>query len=175
MADGLYTFGTLETVEVPSSGPGVANDATAKAPLGVMVKYEGNLYRYVYHYPGTAVATAAGAVAYWKSLDPAAGTFTVSSDQTDSIAGINAVAGLYGCVVTSQYYTWIQVGGVNSAALMVDGSMAAGAKCIGHTTDTKFGYVDAGTDNSDVVFGIVIGSIDITNYKAAVLLQNLAW
>lgn len=173
----LFTFGTLETVEIPGAGlPHATNDATAKAPLGVLLKYKGNLFRYVKHDPGTAVATAAGAPAYWRTLNPLTGVYTVSSDYTDSIAGINGVAGVYGGVVTALYYTWLQVGGVALQCKFKDGSVALGAKAMGYASaDVQFDYVTVATAATGNVYGIVVGNIDITNYKADVLLQNLAW
>ena len=173
MADGLYAFGSLETVEIPSSGPGAANDAVAKAPVGILYRHQGNTYRYVQHNPGTAVATAAGGVAYWRTLSPTAGTFVVSSDESDTIAGINGVAGVYGGVVTALYYTWIQVAGV-VAALVVN-STVAGDKMIGYATDLNFNRIAAGGNVTDQVFGIALSTKNTTTGTSLVLLQNLNW
>jgi hypothetical protein len=173
VVDGLHTFGSQEVVEIPSAGPQAANDSTKKAPLGILYRHKGNVFRYVYHAPGTAVATVAGGVAFWKSLDPVNGLFTVSSDETDTIAGINGVAGIYGCVVTATYYTWIQVGGVVTA-LTAAGTVASD-KCIGAVTDTIFGRIAAGGACTDVVFGIALSARNGTDGTNTVLLQNLDW
>ena len=185
--DVLNTFGTLETVERPKETAGgliKANDKTAKAPLGVLYRHKGNVYRYVQHNPGTAVAVKAGGVAYWKTLSPADGDWVVSSDQTDSIGGVNAVAGIYvdditvgaaasTAFVTAEYYTWIGVGGV--FRVQCAASVVAGDKLIGGTTDLQFERVAAGTQPTDVVFGIALATRDVTSTSVKALLQALDW
>ncbi len=176
MTDGLFTYGTLETVEVPGSGasPKTANDATAKAPLGVLYRHKGNVYRYVKFDNGTDnVAAAANKVAYWLALDPEAGTFTVTCDVSSAIgAGKNLVAGVLGAVVTDAYYTWIQVGGVTDAVLVA--SVVAGDKLI-YGADGAFARNAAGTDLPDVVFAVALETVDPTSLVGSVLLQNLIW
>lgn len=173
MADGLFTFGTLETVEIPSAGPGYANDAVAKAPLGVLYRHNGNVYRYVQFDNGAGnVASAAGAVAYWKTLAPASGSFVVTCDIESAIAaGVNMVAGVMGAVVTDQYYTWIQVGGVVTALTAAD--TAAGDACI-YGTDSTFGR-DAAGSVADLEFAIALTARNTTAGTNSVLLQNLIW
>lgn len=175
MSDALSVFGTLQTVEIPSGGPGLANDATPKAPLGVIVQYEGQKYRYVKFDNGVGnVASGAGKVAYWKSLDPSSGTFTVTCDVSDAIgSGVNMVAGVFGCTVTDGYYTFIQVTGVAEDAQCV-ASVVAGDKLI-YGGDGAFGRVAAGTAATDVVFAVALETVDPTSLKGNVLLQNLAW
>lgn len=169
--DGLFTFGNLETVEIPQAGPQAANDATAKCPIGVLLRYKGNLYRYVKFDNGAAVAAVVGGVAYWKTLTPTTGVFTVTSDETDSVAGINGVAGVLGCVVTDLYYTWIQVGGIVSAK--VAASTVAGDKMIGNATDLTFNRIAVGGAVTDVVFGVAHGALNTTTGLATVLLQDM--
>jgi hypothetical protein len=178
--DGLHTFGTQELVEIPNdlinSGGGITktNDAVQKAPLGILFRYKGNVYRYVQHDDGTAaVATAAGGVARWKTLDPANGKFIVTSDCTDEI-GLNLIAGIYGYVVTDQYYTWIQVGGVVSA--FVANSTVAGDVCIDGTTDLYFDRIAADASIIYKPFGVALESksATITN-QALVLLLGMIW
>jgi len=174
MADGLFTFGTLETVEIPYAGPGYANDATAKAPLGVLYRHEGNVYRYVQFDNGTdAVAAAVSKVAYWKTLAPASGSFVVTCDVSSAIvSGVNLVAGVLGCTVTDLYYTWIQVGGVVDAVCAA--SVVAGDK-LTYGADGAFARNAAGTDLPDAVYAIALETVDITTYIGSVLLQNLIW
>jgi hypothetical protein len=186
MADGLFTFDRKEIVEIPTNGPEYANDSTALNPLGCLMRYLGNTYRYVKHSPGTAVATVAGGVAYWAALAPASGTFTVSSDYTDSIAGTNGVAGFYGrhldadastyVPVTSGYYTWIQVGGV-VAAYFKDSSPALGAKAFGYsTTDLMLDYVTVSATTTSHPIGIVISAeIATRTGYFSTRLENLDW
>jgi len=175
MPDTLSTFGTLQTVEFPSDGPGLANDATPKAPLGVTVRYNGNLYRYVKFDDGTdSVASAAGKVAYWKSLDPANGTFTVTCDVSSAIAsGVNMCAGVFGTAVTDGYYTWIQISGVAPNTVCA-ASVVAGDK-LKYGGDGAFSRAAAGTAAADEVFGIALEAVDPTYYKGDVLLMNMDW
>lgn len=173
MVDGLFTFGTLETVEIPAAGPGSANDATPKSPLGVLYRHNGNVYRYVKFDNGSGnVAAAANGAAHWKTLSPTTGVFTVTSDQTDAIGGINTVAGIFGCVVTDLYYTWVQVGGV--APCKVNSGTTAGDKMIGSTSDLTLDHIADGSNVTDAIFGVALDAYD-TDGTALVLLQNLMW
>jgi hypothetical protein len=170
--DGLFTFGNLETVEIPYAGPQAANDPTALAPIGVLLRYKGNLYRYVKFNNGRAdVAAAVGGVAYWMTLTPSTGVFTVSSDQTDSVAGVNGVAGVLGNVVTNLYYTWVQVGGIVSAKCAA--GTVAGDKLTGSATDLTFARIAAAGAVTDVVFGVAHGALNTTTGFATVLLQDM--
>lgn len=173
MADGLFTFGTLETVEIPSAGPRYANDLVAKAPLGVLYRHQGNVYRYVKHYEGSpSPAVDDGAVAYWYALSPTTGIFTVTCDISAAIgAGVNLVAGVMGTDVTDGYYTWVQVGGVVTA--LTARSTVAGDACI-YGTDSTFGR-DAANSVADVVFAIALDSQNYTAGTNTVLLHNLIW
>ena len=187
LKDGLFTFGTQEIVEVPNESiagvvtgvGGIANtnDATQKAPIGIMYRHKGNVYRYVLFNSGAgAVASAAGGVAHWYSLDPANGKFTVTSDQTDaggtSAASLNTVAGIFGCSVTTGYYTWIQVGGV--AMAYVADSTVAGDVCIGGGTDLYFGRIAADGSIIYEPFGVALeAKSHTTANKAYVLLMGL--
>ena len=175
MADVLSTFGSLQTVQFPSDGPGSANDASPKAPLGVTVRYEGNLYRYVKFDNGSGnIASGSGKVAYWKSLDPAAGTFTVTCDVSDAIgSGVNTVAGVFRTTVTDGYYTFIQISGVSPDTVCA-ASVVAGDK-LKYGLDGAFGRVAAGVAATDQVFGIALETVDPTSFKGDVLLMNLDW
>ena len=165
--DGLSAFGNLQTVEIPSTGPQAANDATAKAPLGALYRYNGNLFRYVKFNNGSGdVAALTGGVVHWKTLTPSTGVFTVTSDYTDSLANINAVAGIIGAVVTDAYFTWIQVGGVVNAKSHA--STVAGDMQIGASTDLIFGRIAADANIVSVPFAVALGAT--ANGKASVLL-----
>ena len=171
MTDGLFTFGNLETVEIPYAGPQAANNPTALAPIGVLLRYKGNLYRYVKFDNGTAVAAAVGGVVYWKTLTPATGVFTVTSDESDGVASVNGVAGVLGNVVTDGYYTWIQVGGIVSA--MCAAGTVAGDKLTGSATDLTFARIAVAGAVTDVVFGVAHGALNTTTGLATVLLQDM--
>jgi hypothetical protein len=169
--DGLFAFGNAETVELPinTGAPDTANDASAKAPLGTLYRFKGNLYRYVKFDNGTNnVAAIAYGVAHWKTLTPASGIFTVTSDYADALASINGVAGILGCVVTDAYYTWIQVGGV--ATVKCAASMVAGDKGIGDSgTNLQLARIAAGSSTTSIAFGIATASRDGDGFDTFIL------
>ena len=171
--DGLYTFGTLETVEIPSAGPGSANDSIKKAPLGVLYRHKGNMYRYALFHRGS-IAAAANKVAYWHELDPVNSLFEVTADVSEAIdtAGANMCAGILGCVVTDGYYTWVQVGGVTDAVCVA--AVTVGDKLI-YGGDGAFARIAHGANNTDVVFAIALETVDPTSFVGSVLLQNMDW
>lgn len=178
MGEGLFTYGTLETVEVPASGPGAANDAVAKAPLGALLRWNGKVYRYVKFDNGSGnVASVAYGVAVWKTLTmPTAttdGVFTVTMDWTDTLGGKNAVAGIFGGVVTDGYYTWIQVGGTCTAKTAA--STVAGDMCTGSTNDGIFARIAEAANVTDCVYALALSARNGTAGTNTVLLQNLIW
>jgi hypothetical protein len=173
--DQLSAYGNAQTVEIPPDlitspygGIKNTNDATAKNPLGTLYRYKGNLYRYVKMYTGQGtVAAAAYGVVHWYALDPTAGTFTVTSDQTDALAGINSVAGVIGTTaVTNAYYTWIQVAGLVTA--FVAGSTAVGDIMIGYATDLYFNRIAADSTITSVPFGVALTAV--SSNKSSVIL-----
>ena len=160
--DGLFAFGNAETVELPRNDarPDTANDATAKAPLGTLYRYKGNLFRYVKFDNGQGnVAAVQYGVVHWMTakLDPSVGLFTVTSDYTDALAGVNSVAGVTGCVVTDGYYTWIQVGG--AATVYVAALTAIGDILIGSATDEYLGRIAAGQAITSVCYGVALSAV----------------
>jgi hypothetical protein len=182
--DGLFTFGSIETSQVPpaltvaaSGDIGATNDSTQKAPLGVLYRHKGNVYRYVLMNTGaSAVASAAGAVVHWFSLDPANGLFTVVTDKTDaggtSVDGKNLIAGIALGVVTNGYYTWIQVGGV--AMAYVADSTVAGDICVYGDTDLYFARIAADAAVTALPFGVALeAKSGTTTSKAYTLLHNM--
>lgn len=175
MSGKLLHYGEHQTIEISTGNPETVNDASQKAPLGAIVRYKGKLYRYVLFNNGQGnVASAAGGVAYWFALNPATPTFTVTSDETDTIANINGVAGLFGAVITDGNYCFVQVGGTATAKTAA--STAAGDHCIGSTTDLTFGRVAAGTAPTDIVFATSQSARNGTDGTNTVLLSPLlAW
>jgi hypothetical protein len=183
MADGLYTFGTLETVEIPYAGPQYANDAVQKAPLGVLYRHKGNVYRYVLC-DGSDVDIVTGAVVYWETLSPTTGVFLVTADYDDGIAaGVNMVAGVQSNPtlnpitglpqrnVDDGHYTWIQVGGVCYAQTAA--GTVAGDGC-SYGVDATFARMAAGSFINQC-FAIALGARNGTTGLQQVLLQNLIW
>lgn len=183
LKDGLFTFGTNEVVQIPpdlTASPygsiANTNDAEQKAPLGILYRHKGNVYRYVQYEAGQdAVAAAAGGVVHWYSLDPANGKFVVTGDFSDSggasVGAKNLCAGILGCVVTDQYYTWIQVGGVVLLA-KVNTSNAAGDVMIYSNTDLTFGRCAADAAVTGTPFGVAL-AVDNPSGFGPVLLLNM--
>jgi len=180
--DGLSTFGTQELVEIPNDKAGLiggiasTNDSVQKAPLGILYRYKGNVYRYVLFDDGvgesqTAVASAAGGVAHWAAIDPENGTWTATSAYAATL-GKNLIAGIFGGVVTQGYYTWIQVGGV--ATVFVADSTVAGDVCIYGGTDLYFGRIAADASITAKPFGVALeAKSNTTANKAATLLMGM--
>jgi hypothetical protein len=179
--DGLFLFGTGQTAEVPST-PGNANDATPKAPLGSLYRENGKVWRYVLFDNGSDnIAAAAYGVVHWKTLAPASGTFTVTSDYSSAI-GKNLVAGVIQSVVTDGYYTWIQVGGITTAQMIFTSltgdpvaAAVAGCKCYYSSTDLKFNLIEPATSPAAIVYGVLLAAGNVTAGTGSVLLQNLDW
>jgi len=167
--------GDPRTVNEPErfqESPGLPSPGISPGVLGAIVRFDGNLFRYVLHDEGAgAVAVTVGGVAYFSVLDPETGVYTVSSDQSDSIGGVNAVAGIYGNVVTNGNFCYLQVGGV--ALVNTAASTVAGDKVIGAVTDLIFGRSAAGAAPIDNVYGSVI-SARVSNQNS-VILTNLDW
>jgi hypothetical protein len=185
LKDGLFTFGTQELVEIPNDSAGLiggiasTNDATQKAPLGVLFRYKGNVYRYVLMNTGAgAVASAAGGVVHWYAIDPVNGKFTVTTDFTDSggtsVGAYNVIAGVALGVVTTGYYTWIQVAGMVMA--YVADSTVAGDVCIAGSTDLYFDRIAADGTITYKPFGVALeAKSNTTSNKAYVLLLGMLW
>lgn len=179
--DSLAAFGNAQIVEIPPDliatpygGIKNTNDATAKNPLGTLYRYKGNVYRYVkFNSGGHAVAALTGGPVHWKTLDPSVGTFTVTSDYTDSFGTVNAVAGIILNVVTTLYYTWIQVCGV--AMAKSHASQVAGDIAIGASTDLVFGRIAADGNLTSVPYGVAIEALSATTAGMAntILAQSL--
>lgn len=167
--------GLNQVVEFPGTGPAYADDSAAKNVPGMLIRYGGKVYRYVKFDNGTGdVASVAGGVVHWKTLTPATGVFTVTSDCTDAIGGINTVAGVTErAAITDTYWTWIAVGGRVNA--LCAASTVAGDKCIGSDTDNTFGRIAEGAANTDIVYAVALETVDPTAGDADVLLQNLDW
>lgn len=167
-------YGPNQVAEFPQPGPQYANDPTAKNIPGRVIQYKGKRYRYVQFDNGAHnVAALASGVAYWKDLQPEYGIFTVTSDQSDSIAGLNGVAGVFEVAgVTDQYFTWIEVGGVVDS--LVADSTVASDKMIGKSTDQTFDRIATTVAATDNVYGVAQDAKD-TLGTSRVLLQNLDW
>lgn len=168
--------GPSQSVEMHASGPGYTNHSEPKNVPGIVITREGVKWRYVKVDRGSgSVAPLAGGVVYWKSLDPSTGDFTVTPDETDTIAGINGVAGVLdqAAVPDDDYWTFIKVGSV--VAALVANSTVAGDKMIGYATDQNFNRIAAGSNLTDKQFGTAISAKNTTTGLANVLLQNLDW
>lgn len=165
-----FSTGTPETV---------CNDATALAPIGAIAKYNGNTYRYVKHSILNAVASAAAGMSYWSVLTPASsdgvGVYTVTADVSASLAPVNGGAGIFKGVVTTAYFTWVQIGG--TSLIQTAASVVTGDKVYGHaTTDLILTRNAVATATPDVPYGIALESVSntVTNQTLCLLL-NMAW
>ena len=182
LKDGLCTFGSQEIVEVPPSCPVAAsgdiastNHSTQKAPLGVLLRFKGNVYRYVL-VNAVSVAAAAGGVVHWHDLDPENGIFEVCTEYALRMGvtdGKNLLAGILGCAVTHGYYTWIQVGGVALLA-KVNTSTDTGDVMIYSTSDLTFGRCAADAAVTGIPYGVALDEDHVSGF-APVLLLNMIW
>jgi hypothetical protein len=177
MSIGLF-YGGMQTSEVHNLGPAYQNDASPKNILGSVIRYNGAFWRYVKFDNGSGnVASAAGGVAHWKTLtfpsESVEGVFTVTSDYSDTIGGLNMVAGIFGGVVTDLYYTFVQISGKVTAK--VADSTVAGDLCIGSGNDLIFGRIAANATVTNVVFGVALSTKNTTTGTSTVLLQGMHW
>lgn len=179
MSNNVYSF-TLQTAQVTTGTPEtVCNDATAQNPLGALIKWGDNVYRYCQYNSGSGtVASAAAGVCHWKTLTIVAGpvttpVYTVTGDQTDAIATLFSVAGIAKGVVTTLYYSWFGVGGMHSCS--VAASTTVGDTMIGSVTDLTFQRIASGVGSatSAGIYGSAYSAVAAT--VSNVLLQNLIW
>lgn len=175
---GIQGVNQLAQPQVHPSGPAFNNDATAVNPIGGKMRYNNQIWRYVQHNAGSGTVTpSAGAPAYAKTLTPAGTStavpsFTVTADQTDSVAGLMAV-GVYGQFTTAPttlYYTWIQIGGVANA--LAPGAVA-GDKLIGSATDNQFDKIAGSGTQTYPLMGVVCGTS--ASGLSPTLLTNMDW
>lgn len=161
------SFATVNVQYLGNAGDGNSNSGPFAGSLGQVVEDSGKCYRLVQHDKGSgSVASVAGGAAHWKTR----ASFIVTMDQTDAQASLNSVAGGYLGVVTDQYYTFIQMGGVQ--AVVTDTTCAAGKNLIGTTTD---GTLVAGTTNTkgdQLTYAISYGTNTTTSANAYWVLGN---
>lgn len=161
----LYYKGTNQLVSMHSLGPASQVDTTALNEVGTVTRYKGNIYRYVLLDTNSdAVATVAGAPAYWKTLAPTTPTLTVTPDASYSIAsGINTCAGVFlAASQTNAAYIWILVAGVYEG-LHIDDGASAGDRFYGGS-DSTFTYFAAGSTGVEWMMGVCLeGEGDTTS------------
>jgi hypothetical protein len=162
-----------QTVQISTGDPTSVNDEVAQNQLGTVILFKGLKYRYVKFDNGAAVASAANGVAHWKVLTPTTNPpiFTVTSDQTDALATIQSVAGIFGGVVTDLFHCFIQISGPTEATVAT--ATTVGDAVIGGTTDLTFGLIAEATDVRGTLYGTALTTG--TSGTATVLLQNLDW
>lgn len=152
----IFYKGTQQIVQMHPDGPASQLDATALNPVGLVTRYNGNLYRYVLLSTGTdTVATVAGAPAYWSSLNPAQDTYTVTSDASSGYAsGVNTTAGTFlKAAQTTGNYIWIQVAGVQNVRIS-DGASGGGRFYGG--SDSTFTHIAAGATGVELCQGVCL-------------------
>lgn len=131
------------------------NDEVARQTPGSEVVIDGKVYQYVKFDNGTGnVASAANAIAYWKTPS----SVTVTSDVSDSSA--NRPAGVFLGVLTDGYYGWIQKKGYIAAlACSTTLTVSIGDAIIVDTAaDGKGLKMTAGTAWTNVVVGFALGN-----------------
>lgn len=168
-------FNETLTPEVSTGNPRTVNDATQKAPMGAVIRWKGNKYMYVKFNNGQGnVAAVANGVVHWMTglFDPATKLFTVTSDQTDAIAGRNSVAGIIGNIVTDGNYTWIQITGVSSCK--VTATTDLGDCLVGSATDLVLQEGPVTYTPDLMQFGVALANAT-TAGLINVLLRNLDW
>lgn len=169
-------FNETLTPEVSTGNPRTVNDATQKAPMGAVIRWKGNKYMYVKFNNGQGnVAAVAGGFVHWMTglFDPPNKLFTVTSDQTDAIAGRNSVAGVIGNVVTDGNYTWIQITGVYEDA-KVTSTTDLGDCLVGSATDLVLQEGPITYTPDLMQFGVALEAAT-TAAVVNVLLRNLDW
>ncbi len=164
-------FFPVQTVHLGQTGAfATFNEATLPigGQLGMVVEDAAKVYRLVQKHKVTAsVATTAGFVAYWNDR----ANFKVASDETDTQAAVNGVAGAFLGVITDEYYCWIQIGGLQSIGSK--DATSAGDMLLGSTTDGQLATIAAGTAPTNVVFAIAYGTAAANLVAAYWLLGNL--
>ncbi len=164
--------------QVNSLGLSYQNDATAQNPVGGMIRRHNGLFRYVKFSAGTGTITpSAGAPAYAKTFTPdgsstAAPVFTVTADQSDSVAGLQPV-GVFltqSVTLTDGYYCWIQVGGRGST---LSTGAVAGQLIIGSSTDNIFALISDGSTVSNMPVGRICGAS--ASGLSPTILFNMDW
>lgn len=136
--------------------------------LGAVIEDSGKVYRLVKKHKVTAsVTTSAGFVAYWQDRANA----VVVSDQTDSQAAVNAVAGAFLGAVTDENYCFIQIGG--SQTVGSKDATSAGDMLFGSTTDGQLATIAAGSTVTNIPFAVAYGTASGNLVAAYWLLGNL--
>lgn len=127
------------SIALAMSGAVDSNDLSAQVQVGTIAYTGGNEYMYV-KMASTDTATA-NYLAYWSSMT----AFTVTPDITDSLSGVNSVAGVFQTALTNSYYGWILRKGY-VATLRTDGGddITAGCSLISHASTD--GVVDIGNN-----------------------------
>lgn len=163
-----------QTVQISTGDPTSVNDATAQNQLGTVILFKGVKYRYVLFNNGAGnVASAANGVAHWFALTPTTDppVFTVTSDQTNAMATVNSVAGIFGGVVTDLSHCFIRISGPVQATVAT--AATVGDHLTGGTTDLTFARIAAGAAITDTLYGSALTTG--TSGTATVLLKNLDW
>lgn len=173
-------FGSTLTAQIPTTGPSAILDATPTMPIGITFCWNGGVYRYVKLDGGTGSAnTVVGGPAWPVVITPAATdsvqpVFTVTPDQTDSIAGQTPV-GVFLAVINGttydNYYVVIQIGG---KALCIVPAAIEEDTIIGSTTDGQFGRIAAGSNITRTQVGIRLEGASASGLSP-VWLMNMDW
>jgi hypothetical protein len=137
--------------------------------LGAVVEDHGKVYRLVQFSTGTGtVASTVGGAAHWKTR----ASTLVTSDQTDAEASLNSVAGgLLTAGITTLYYCWIQMGGLQ--AVVTNTTASAGVALIATTTDLTLVAGTTNTKGDQLIYAISYGTNSTTSANAYWVFGNL--
>lgn len=137
--------------------------------LGGVVENQGKCYRLVQFSTGTGtVASTVGGAVHWKTR----ASSLVTSDQTDAEASLNSVAGgALTAGITTLYYCWIQMGGVQ--AVVTDTTASAGTALIATTTDLTLVATTTNTKGNQLIYAISYGTNSTTSANAYWVFGNL--
>lgn len=144
--------------------------ASTEGPLYAVGQYreeDGKGYRYVKSVQGSgSVAAVAKNLCYQNSAtDP----YSVTADETDRIAGLNSVAGVYMAVIATGGWGWIQTRGV--VTLLNVGTPSAGDALIQSTTDGRCGTVAANTAPTNKLVGFALTTASANTSTAFLMID----
>jgi len=165
------SIATFNSATLPMDIPQAAGSSSTfgiGGQLGLVIEDSGKVYRLVKKHKVTAsVNTSAGFVAYWQDRANA----VVVSDQTDTQAAVNGVAGAFLGAVTDENYCFIQIGGLQTVGSK--DATSAGDMLFGSTTDGQLATIAAGSTVTNVPFAIAYGTASGNLVLANWLLGNL--
>ena len=163
---------------VTTGNPASVNESAAlqhlPGQLGCTVEVGNKKWQYVLLDTGAVAAAtpgvvAANDVAYWKDRT----NYLVTNDERMSEAGVNGVAGVFGCAVTAGYYCFIQRGG-RASVYQDTGTAAAGTVGSGSTASTcGLVFTTVGTAPINLPVAVALGAAATNMVSVELLLDPI--